>query len=104
KIVKEKFEHFKNELSESKQAISDFMAMLPNQCSVKKGLKNFIEEGTLVKEQVMHYLENYLAPGEIDVNIMTKVDKENFIKNEALPVEFNDAHSALRGFAKSNLN
>ncbi|MDR6966271.1 hypothetical protein J2X31_000264 [Flavobacterium arsenatis] len=104
KIVKEKFEHFKNELSESKQAISDFMAMLPNQSAIKKGLKNFIEEGTLVKEQVLHYLENYLTPGEIDVNIMTKVDKENFIKNEALPVEFNDAHSALRGFAKSNLN
>ncbi|WP_026704379.1 hypothetical protein [Flavobacterium soli] len=104
KIVKEKFEHFKNELSESKQAIADFMAMLPNQSAIKKGLKNFIEEGTLVKEQVLHYLEKHLSPGEIDVNIMTKVDKENFIKNEALPVEFNDAHSALRGFAKSNLN
>lgn len=104
KIVKEKFEHFKNELSGSKQAIADFMAMLPNQSAIKKGLKNVIEEGTLVKEQVLHYLEKHLSPGEIDVNIMTKVDKENFIKNEALPAEFNDAHSALRGFAKSNLN
>jgi len=104
KIVKDKFETFKTELSESKQAIADFMAMLPNQSAIKKGLKNVIEEGILVKEQLLHYLENYLAPGEIDVNIMTKVDKENFIKNEALPVEFNDAHSALRGFAKSNLN
>jgi len=104
KIVKEKFHAFKAELSESRQAITDFMAMLPNQSSVRKGLKDLIGEGTLVKEQVLHYLENYLAPGEIDVNIMTKVDKENFIKNEALPVVFNDAHSALRGFAKSNLN
>lgn len=103
KIVKEKFEHFKHELSESRQAITDFISMLPNQSDVKRGLKGLIGEGALVKEQVLHYLENYLVPGEIDVNIMTKVDKENFIKSEALPVEFNDAHSALRGFAKSRL-
>jgi len=35
---------------------------------------------------------------------MTKVDKDNFIKNEPLPVTFNDAHASLRGFAHSNLN
>jgi hypothetical protein len=34
---------------------------------------------------------------------MTKVDKDNYIKNEKLPVEYNDAHAALRGFANSNL-
>lgn len=104
KIVKEKFDHFKTELSESKQAVSDFIAMLPNQSSVRKGLKSLIDEGALVKDQLMDFIEKHLTAGEIDVNIMTKVDKENFIKNEALPVEFNDAHSALRGFAKSNLN
>ena len=104
KIVKEKLDAFKTELSESKQAITDFIAMLPNQSSVRNGLKNLIEEGTLVKEQVLHYLENYLTPGEIDVNIMTKVDKENFLKNEALPVAFNDAHASLRGFANSTLS
>lgn len=104
KIVKEKFDYFKTELSESRQAVSDFLAMLPNQSSVRKGLKNLVDEGTLVKEQLMDFVERNLKPGEIDVNIMTKVDKENFIKNEALPVEFNDAHAALRGFAKSNLN
>ena len=34
---------------------------------------------------------------------MTKVDKTNFHKNEELPVEYNDAHAALRGYAKSDL-
>ena len=34
---------------------------------------------------------------------MTKIDKDNFIKEEQLPVEFNDAHASLRGFANSNL-
>ncbi len=35
---------------------------------------------------------------------MTKVDKDNFDKKVQLPVEFNDAHAALRGFANSTLN
>lgn len=41
--------------------------------------------------------------GSIDVNIMTKLDKANYRNNEKLLPEFNDAHSALRGFANSNL-
>jgi hypothetical protein len=45
-----------------------------------------------------------LHPGQIDVNIMTKLDKPNFSGSEQLPVEFNDAHAALRGFAKSSLS
>jgi hypothetical protein len=33
---------------------------------------------------------------------MTKVDKDNYKKNEQLPVMYNDAHASLRGFAKVN--
>ena len=41
--------------------------------------------------------------GSIDVNIMTKVDKDNYRNKEKLPSEYNDAHAALRGFANSDL-
>ena len=37
------------------------------------------------------------------MNIMTKLDKDNFINDEQLPIEFNDAHAALRGFVNSTL-
>lgn len=100
KIVKDKFENFKKELSESKQTLESYIAMLPNKSEIKQGLQNLMEEG---KESIMNYLDNNLRAGEIDVNIMTKVDKDNFIKDEQLPTEFNDAHASLRGFAKSNL-
>ncbi|PRZ25225.1 hypothetical protein [Flavobacterium granuli] len=100
KIVKEKFENFKNELAESKLALENYIAMLPNKSEIKQGLQNLMEEG---KEAVMNYLDSNLRPGEIDVNIMTKVDKDNFIKDKQLPIEFNDAHASLRGFANSNL-
>ncbi|WP_264565282.1 hypothetical protein [Flavobacterium sp. N3904] len=103
-IVKEKFEKFKVELTESKQALENYIAMLPNKSEIKKGLQDLIDDGIAFKENIKNYLENNLSPGEIDVNIMTKVDKDNFNKNEQLPVEFNDAHASLRGFANSNLS
>ncbi|MCI4444173.1 MAG: hypothetical protein JHC39_11790 [Lentimicrobium sp.] len=103
KIVKEKFESFKTELAESKQALENFIAMLPNKSEIKKGLEHLMEDGIAFKENIKHYLEANLSPGDIDVNIMTKLDKDNFDKKEQLPVEFNDAHTALRGFANSNL-
>ncbi|MEZ0129646.1 hypothetical protein AB9T88_07735, partial [Flavobacterium sp. LBUM151] len=103
KIVKQKFENFKTELAESKTAVENFIATLPNTSDIKKGFQNLLEDGILFKENIQNYIESNLFPGEIDVNIMTKLDKDNFVKNEQLPIEFNDAHAALRGFAKSNL-
>jgi hypothetical protein len=35
---------------------------------------------------------------------MTGIDKDNFIKDEQLPTEFNDAHVSLRGFKHSTLD
>ena len=49
-------------------------------------------------------LKENLSMGKIDVNIMTKLDKESYHKDEKLPIEYNDAHAALRGFANSDVN
>lgn len=103
KIVKEKFENFKTELAESKTSLENFMSMLPNTSDIKKGFQNLLDDGIAFKENIQNYIETNLFPGEIDVNIMTKLDKDNFVKNEQLPIEFNDAHAALRGFANCNL-
>ena len=103
KIVKEKFENFKTELSESKSALENYIGMLPNKSEIKAGLQNFLEDGFAFKENIKNYLEKNLYPGDIDVNIMTKLDKDNFIKDEQLPIIFNDAHAALRGFVNSTL-
>ena len=103
KIVKEKFESFKIELAESRSVLENFMSMLPNSSDIKKGFQNLLEDGISFKDNIQSYIESHLSAGEIDVNIMTKLDKDNFVKNEQLPIEFNDAHAALRGFAKSNL-
>lgn len=103
-IVKEKFEKFKVELTENKAALEHFVSMLPNSSTLREGLSNMMEEGVVMKENIKHFLETHLKPGEIDVNIMTKIDKDNYIKGEKLPIEYNDAHASLRGFANSKLN
>ncbi|MCD0467349.1 hypothetical protein [Flavobacterium sp. ENC] len=104
KIVKQKFESFKMELAESKTALENFMAMLPNTSDIKKGFQNLLDDGISFRDNIQNYIESHLSPGAIDVNIMTKLDKDNFDKKTPLPIEFNDAHAALRGFAKSNLD
>ncbi len=102
-IVKEKFAHFKNELVESKQALENFISLLPNQSEIKIKLQNALEDGIHFKDTIKDYIENQLMAGDIDVNIMTKLDKENFENGQPLEVIYNDAHAALRGFAQSTI-
>ncbi|PRX48834.1 hypothetical protein [Salegentibacter salegens] len=103
-IVQDKFENFKKELTESKTALENYLSILPNHSEIKQGFQNLLNTGVETKEKLSNYIENHLSPGSIDVNIMAKIDKDNFVKNEQLPVEFNDAHAALRGFANSKLS
>lgn len=103
-IVKEKFGKFKEELSDSKTTLENFINMLPNSSGFKKGLSRMIEEGICIKENIKEYIDSQMSAGEIDVNIMTKIDKDNFKGKEQLPIEYNDAHASLRGFANSTLS
>lgn len=103
-IVKDKFKEFKEELSESKSALEGFVGMLPNKSSIKESLSKMLDEGMLIKETIKNFVDAHLCSGDIDVNIMTKIDKDNFKGSEQLPIEFNDAHASLRGFANSNLS
>ena len=103
-VVNLKFENLKQELSRSKEALNKYISMLPNKSDVRNGLKSLAEQKDHFTENVRNFLDTHLSPGSIDVNIMTKVDKDNFDKNTQLPVMYNDAHVSLRGFANSKLS
>lgn len=103
-VVTQKFQQFKEELTENKTVLDNYISLLPDTSELKNGLQKLIGEGLQMKEQLRKYLTDHFTPGAIDVNIMTKVDKENYEKGKQLPVIFNDAHASLRGFAESNLN
>ncbi len=102
-IVEEKFRAFKDDLIHKKEVLKDFVDMLPNTSDIKKNLQTFLNQKNIYST-LKNFVDTHLTPGSIDVNIMTKVDKDNFKKNEQLPVIYNDAHASLRGFAKSKLS
>ena len=56
------------------------------------------------KARMQEDLRQSAVPGSIDVNIMTKLDRDVYWDGKKLPAEFTDAMAALRGFANSTLN
>lgn len=56
------------------------------------------------KARLQEQLRTKVIPGKIDVNIMTKLDVDNYRDGEKLPSEFSDALAGLRGFAMSDLS
>ena len=63
-----------------------------------------IETNLAIKTELQDLLINYLKPGDIDVNIMSKVDKMNYKDGKVLEQQHSDALAALRGFANSTLH
>ncbi len=102
KIVKEKFEELKNSIQKKGGEFEKYIEMLPDTASIKLKFNQFKEQHN-VKEFIT-WVNQHLHLGGIDVNIMTKLDKENYKDGEKLPSEYNDAHAALRGFAESDLS
>lgn len=101
-IVKGKFATFKKELLESKKNVAEFLSVLPDASTLKEQAEEYIAD-KLSLEHFKEVLDHYFAPGSIDVNIMTKVDRGQYKGKEALPAMYNDAHAALRGFAESTV-
>ncbi len=104
-MVNDKFQDLKNSSFEKGTEITKYFEMLPDFSELKKEyLKMLDEKETEVKTSIQNWLRSTMVAGSIDINIMTKLDRDNFdSKGEQLPIEFNDAHAAVRGFANSTL-
>jgi len=103
KLACDKFDEYTTATKEKVESLKTYFNYLPEASSLKKEFEKLTERYFNLDE-ISDWLKENLKMGSIDVNIMTKVDKPNFFKNEPLPSEYNDAHAALRGFAKSNLS
>jgi hypothetical protein len=101
-LAKMKFEELKNATIEKSNEIKEYFNMLPDSSTIKQKFKSLTAECFNLNE-VGNWIKDNLSMGSIDVNIMTKVDKENYINDEKLPVEYNYAYAALRGYANSDL-
>lgn len=102
-IVKRKVQELKDSATKASDEFEKYVAMLPD-FSVIKSKFNLAEKGHHAADELTKWINEKLQVGSIDVNIMTKLDKVNSKDGVELPIEYNDAHAALRGFATSNLS
>lgn len=104
RIVTRQIENMRQEEFGKGKEIDKYFRILPQESPLKSeylAMQNLNGNARIIAE---NNLREKITPGSIDVNIMTKVDKNNHTKDgEMLPAEYSDAVSALRGFANSSL-
>ena len=105
RIVHKQVESIKASAFETGSDIVKYFTMLPDHSPLKVLYnKMMATEDAGKKLEMQSELRSQIVAGDIDVNIMTKLDKANIGPNmELLAAEFNDALASLRGFALSVL-
>ena len=104
KLATERYTEFKNSTLEKGNDLLDYFHLLPENSSLKAEFKKRYAASSRISE-LRDWVKENMRMGKIDVNIMSKIDKENFDKKgEKLPIEYNDAHAAIRGVAESDLD
>jgi hypothetical protein len=104
RIVKEQIIKLKNLDFEPGSEINKYFEMLPDKSDLKRIYKQMDKVSDEVdKLQLENWLREEITPGSIDVNIMTKLDKNNLDEQGNIIEDGSDAVAALRGYANSNL-
>lgn len=103
-IIKAQVEKLRNAVFETGSEIVKYFEMLPDNSTIKELYRQrMMTSDDEEKEKLESYLRSQVRPGSIDVNIMTKVDRNNYDKSGELLEDGSDAVAALRGYAKSDL-
>ncbi len=83
--------------------ITRYYEMLP-ETSLKRAYRDMLATADPEdRARKQDELRRRAVPGTIDVNIMTKLDRDTYRNGKKLPPEFADAMAAMRGYAKSSL-
>jgi len=102
-VASENLEELKKSFqNKTTKELDKLMDLLPDVSGIKDKFNNYLSNKPSTQD-VYKWLDEHLHLGDIDVNIMTKVDRDNYRNGKKLPPEFNDALAALRGFANSKL-
>ena len=106
KIVNNQVNELKKLPFEGDTEIVQYFELLPDNASLKLLYHSMLELSDGPAKQILqNTLRSKIVAGKIDVNIMSKLDRNNYKHDgEPLPQEYSDALSALRGFANSHLD
>ena len=81
RIVNAQVDKIKKSFFEAGSEIVKYFEMLPDDSRLKQLYKQMMDSGDIVeKENLIQVLRNNITAGSIDVNIMTKLDKNNYSK------------------------
>jgi len=105
RIVKKQFAELKRSPFTPDSEITKYFTLLPETSPVKKLYHEMLATNDETRKLALQdVLRELIVPGDINVNIMTKVDRVNYAKDGTpLPTIYSDALSALRGYAESSL-
>jgi hypothetical protein len=103
-VAEEKFNQLFEQRYEEGTELYKYVQLVPENSKIKILLRAYEQMNVKDLSIIENGIKKLLAMGSIDVNIMSKGDAVRY-KNthEKLPVEYNDAHAAVRGFMKSDL-
>lgn len=105
RLVNKQITELKKHDFESHSELNSYFELLPENSVLKSRFRVMQElpQGD-EKQKLQNELKEGIMAGNIDVNIMSKVDKANYQNGAYLGDENTDALAALRGFAKSTLS
>lgn len=105
KIVKTQFEELKNSAFEKGSELVKYFELLPESSPLKVLYNKMLStKDELEKINIQEKLRQLIKPGSIDVNIMTKLDKNNYDKQGNIIENGSDALTSLRAYAESDLH
>ncbi|MDT0678464.1 hypothetical protein [Autumnicola musiva] len=103
-LVNIEFEKIKASTFRLGSDLMKYFEMLPDNGELKRIFQKFLlTENPSEREKLENLLKEKMRPGAIEVNIMTKVDKDNLGKDDLPIPNASDALTALRAYATSDL-
>jgi len=102
-MIEGQMEKLRGSLFEAGSEITRYFEMLPESPLKAAYQKMKTVRDPAERARLQQQLRDRITTGAIDVNIMTKLDRDRMSKGQLLPPVFSDAMSALRGYANSRV-
>ncbi len=104
-IVQIQFDTLRKLPFEPGNELTRYFDLLPAESPLKADYQDALAQtDSTHRHRMLDALKPRMRAGSIDVNIMTKLDRNNYSKDgELLPDQFSDALASLRGYATSKL-
>jgi len=105
-IIKKQIQEVKRSSLSEESELTKYLELLSDNSPLKKLYYSWLKSDSKVDKALLEEkIKERIEPGDINVNVMAKIDKTNY-DNEGnpMPTEQSDALAALRGFANSTVS